>query len=821
MKRQLLQARWQLCQTGTEDWMDTQVPGSVLETLLSHNRVEDPYYGRNEYKVREEFRKDYQYRCLFTVSEDYVEEERIDLVFYCLDTLACVFVNGKKIGEAFNMHRTWRFPVKGLIHPGENVMEIFFRSPITFVESYIPEENREITMVNTGTMYGSQYLRKAHSMFGWDWGAQLPDIGILRPVEIQAYSGARIVEAELQQKHEKDRVKLTVHTVLEVLSDEDCQVEVLLVSPDMQTVTVQADTERNAVFVIENPKLWWPVGYGEQPLYQVQVRLKKQEKIIDSREYTIGLRTITVSQDKDEWGKEFALTVNGVRIFTKGANYIPEDCVYPWITKERLENLVDAALFANFNCLRIWGGGYYPGDAFYELCDRKGILVWQDLMYACNIYDLNSEFIQNIEEETRDNVKRLRHHACLALWCGNNEMETAWLHWAETKNHPLSLKRDYLLQFEYIIPKIIKECDKQTFYWPSSPSSGGSFDDPDSENRGDAHYWDVWHGQKPFSDYLKHYFRFCSEFGFQSFPSMKTICSFAEESERNIFSEVMESHQKNPAANGKILYYLSENFRYPKDLSSLVYISQLMQGMAMKTGIDHWRRNRGRCMGSLYWQFNDNWPVASWSSVDYYGRYKALHYMAARFYAPLAGSIRRDGTCMEAWAENETRESCTCRAVMILQTMNFTVLYSRTNEMEVPALSSVKVTDKDFADLISGMENQVFVQCVFMFEQNGQKKRTIETELFVPFKYLKLREPKLKAKVKEEDGDCRIIVTSDTFTPFVNIDFGERDAILSDNFFSITGSEEYVVSVKKLRNPENPKKSLEEDLILQTIRNTY
>ncbi|MDO5335901.1 MAG: glycoside hydrolase family 2 protein [Eubacteriales bacterium] len=821
MKKQLLRAKWQLCQIGTGDWMDARVPGSVLETLLSHHRVENPYYGKNEYKVREEFRKDYQYRCVFTISEDYAREEQIDLVFYCLDTLAEIFVNGKKAGQACNMHRTWRFSIKELIHSGENVMEIFFCSPIQFVESYVPEENRKITMVNTGTMYGSQYLRKAHSMFGWDWGAQLPDIGILRPVELQAYSGARIAETEILQRHEKGKVKVTVRTILELFSEEAYQIKVQLTSPDGQITAAKADKDGNVDFTVEHPQLWWPVGYGEQPLYQVQVLLEQQGECIESRDYTIGLRTITVSQDRDEWGSEFALTVNGVKIFTKGANYIPEDCIYPWITKKRLEELVDAALFANFNCLRIWGGGYYPGDDFYDLCDRKGILLWQDLMYACNIYDLNPEFIQNIEEETRDNVKRLRHHACLALWCGNNEMETAWLHWAETKNHPLSLKRDYLLQFEYILPKIVGECDKQTFYWPSSPSSGGSFDDPDSENRGDAHYWEIWHGQKPFSDYRKHYFRFCSEFGFQSFPSMKTICSFAEEEERNIFSEVMESHQKNPAANGKILYYLSENFRYPKDLPSLVYISQLMQGMAMKTGIDHWRRNRGRCMGSLYWQFNDNWPVASWSSVDYYGRYKALHYMAARFYAPLAGSIKRDGSCIEAWAENETQENCTCQVQMLLQTLNFTVLYSEANEVDVPALSSVRVMDRDFAELISGRENQVFVQCVFVFDQKGEKKRSTETELFVPFKYLKLRKPDLKAELAREDGEYRITLTSDTFTPFVNIDFGERDAILSDNFFSVTAPEKYVVTIKSLREPENPKKSLEEDLILQTVQSTY
>lgn len=832
MKKEILRASWQLRAAGSSEWLDTKVPGSVLETLLANKKVKDPYVGTNEYEVRDEFRKDYEYRCAFHVEEAYLQEEKVDLVFYCLDTIATIKINGKAAGEAYNMHRVWRFPVKDLIHAGENIMEIYFRSPIEFVEAYVPEPGREITMVNTGTMYGSQYIRKAHSMFGWDWGAQLPDIGILRPVELEAYSCGRILEAEILQKHEENKVTVTVNTTYEILPEtaeiysakEDVLlVEVTLVSPTGEKTAVIADADDKAEFVVENPKLWWPAGYGEQPLYAVFVALKKDGTTIDEKSYHIGLRTITVSEEKDQWGTEFAFMINGVKIFAKGANYIPEDCVYPWITEERLDRLTDDALFANFNCLRIWGGGYYPSDAFYDLCDRKGLLIWQDCMFACNIYDLTPEFIENIEEEIRDNVTRLRHHASLALWAGNNEMETAWLNWNETKFHPMSLKRDYLIQFEYIIPKVLKECDKERFYMPSSPYSGGSFDDPEDENRGDCHYWQVWHGQKPFSDYLNHYFRFCSEFGFQSFPSMKTIRTYASGEDLNIFSEVMESHQKNPSANGKILYYLSENFRYPKNLDSLVYISQVMQGMAMKTGIDHWRRNRGRCMGSIYWQFNDDWPVASWSSVDYYGRYKALHYMAKRFYAPLAGSIRKENASMEAWAENETLQAATCKVEMKLKKLDFTVLDEVVTELEIPALSAVKLSGKDYTELISGCEKEVFLECKFTFIQNGVETVTSESEIFVPFKHLKLEIPELHAEIKECEKEYQICVSSNTYTPFLNIDFENCDCILSDNFFSITGPETLVVKApkEKITLPSGFKGKLEEDLVLESIRTTY
>lgn len=824
MKKETLRAVWKLKEVSSSEWYDTKVPGSILETLLAYNKVKDPYKGTNEYEVRDEFRKDYEYHCTFQVNDSYLQEEKLDMVFYCLDTIAYIKINGKQVGEAYNMHRVWRFPVKDLVHAGENKMEIYFQSPIKFVESYVPEAGREITYTNIGTMYGSQYIRKAHSMFGWDWGAQLPDIGILRSIELEAYSYGRILEAEILQNHEENKVTIIVTVNYEhVNKSENLYIEVTLVSPAGEKISVVADADDTVEFVVENPQFWWPVGYGEQPLYEVVTVLKKEEQEIDVKSYNIGLRTVTVSEDKDEWGVEFAFMINGIKIFAKGANYIPEDCVYPWITEERLERLTDDALFANFNCLRIWGGGYYPSDKFYDICDRKGLLIWQDCMFACNIYDLSPNFIANIEEEIRQNVTRLRHHASLVLWAGNNEMETAWVNWNDVKTHALSLKRDYLIQFEYIIPKVLRECDKERFYMPSSPYSGGSFNDPDDENRGDCHYWQVWHGQKPFSDYLNHYFRFCSEFGFQSFPSMKTIRYYAEEEELNIFSEVMECHQKNPTANGKILYYLSENFRYPKSFGDLVYISQIMQGMAMKTGIDHWRRNRGRCMGSIYWQFNDNWPVASWSSVDYFGRYKALHYMAKRFYAPLAGSIRKEETKMEAWAENETLKDSTCKVEMTLKKMNFEVIDSVIGEMEVPALSSVKLVAKDYAELINNRKKEVFLECKYTFVQDGVKKVSYESEIFVPFKYLKLELPEIQVEVKEAEEEYQIHIVTNTFTPFLNIDFKNCDGVLSDNFFSITGPEAVAVKVpkEKIKIPEGFGGSLREDLVLETIRMTY
>ena len=478
--------------------------------------------------------------------------------------------------------------------------------------------------------------------------------------------------------------------------------------------------------------------------------------------------------------------VNGVKIFARGADYIPDDCFYTRITREILERDVNACVFANFNCLRVWGGGYYPSDEFYALCDEYGILLWEDLMYACNIYDVTPDFAENIAIEAKDNILRFRNHACLGLICGNNELECAWTDWKDVQGHAPSLKRDYLYQFEFLLADVVKENAPDAFYWPSSPSSGGSFDNPCDENRGDCHYWDVWHGQKPFSEYMKHYFRFCSEFGFQSLPSIKTVETFTGEKDRNLFSRVMESHQKNPAANGKILYYLSETFRYPKDLESLIFLSQILQGYAMKEATEHWRRNRGRCMGSIYWQFNDNWPVASWSSMDYYGRYKALHYMAKGFCDNVAGSIEKKETHMGFWISNETLDLITVKAKIAVKTLDFQVIEEQEVSKKVPALSAECLFEKEYKELIAGRDDSVFFVAEYEYEQNGQKVSKKEFETFVPVKYLELKDPAFKVT---ENADGSVSIQTDTFVPYCMLEGISADTIWNENVVAFTDKE--------------------------------
>lgn len=824
MLHHTLNGKWKMREVAEGQWLEAVIPGSVMSTLLANEKTPDPFWRLNEYGARELFRKDYEFEREFTVPAELIDKDRIELICYGLDTLAEIYINDILLAKTNNMHRTWRFDCKSLLSRGANIIKIIFRSPIAYIESYVPAEGKEIGFESDGVMKGNQYIRKAHCMFGWDWGAQVPDAGIWRDIELIAYSEGQIEDVRIKQHHTDGKVELEILTQLELMKQDDYSLEYSLVSPDGKTVIERKEAFNGSnrfTFDIEEPELWWPNGYGKQPLYQLTVTMYHGKDESDRREYKLGLRTITISQDKDQWGSEFAFMVNGVKIFTKGANYIPEDTIYSHITPDRIEYLIQSSVRANYNCLRVWGGGYYPSDAFFDLCDRYGLIVWQDLMYACNVYDLTREFEENIIQETRDNVRRIRHHACLGLWCGNNEMEFGWLYWPVFKDHSSKLKADYIKQFEYILPRVVEEEDDTSFFWPSSPSSGGCFDDPIDENRGDTHYWEVWHGLKPFEDYRNYYFRFCSEFGFQSFPSIKTINSFTEEADRNIFSKVMESHQKNGSANGRILYYLSQNFLYPKSFSDLLYVSQILQAVAVKFGVDHWRRHRGRCMGSLYWQINDSWPVASWSSIDYYGRWKALHYFAKNFYAPVAGSLARTASVIEAHIQNETFSDRRCSVEISLKTLDFTVLDKVNFELTVPALSAVKVTEKDYKELIEGREDKVFVEALFSYELGEQ---STEVELFLPHKHMSLEQPEISYEVTEEEDQYTISLNAKSLACFVELDFADNDAIFSNNYLHITNQKPHKVVLKKCDIKGagfKDAKDLEKKLIIRSLRDTY
>lgn len=799
MQTYTLNGTWQLSAGHRSlESVDMQIPGTVLSGLLAAGKIKDPFYRTNEDATRALFWKDYVFTRTFDVDEELLAQQHIVLVCEGLDTLAEISINGTFLAKTDNMHRTWKFQAKKLLHPGKNEIQIVFRSVLRFIEDYPYEAHKKINYIPCGSMKGNQLLRKAHSMFGWDWGPQTIDAGIFRDIYLQGYSHARIEDIRIHQQHAKNVSVQTSITLSESVPGQKLCVELSEDGADKPLQTKLCKTNADGVaavdFVIENPKLWWPNDYGDQPLYIVRTTLLDEDGTsLESITRRIGLRTLTISQEKDEWGNEFAFCVNGVKIFTRGGNYIPDDCLYTRITEKKLDYILESCRRAHFNCVRVWGGGYYPSDAFYDLCDEKGLIVWQDLMYACNVYDVTDAFAENCRQETYDNVRRLRHHASLGLWCGNNEIESAWDHWGDFQKETPYLRADYIRLFEEVLPKAVQEADGETFYWHSSPSSGGCFDNPDDANRGDTHYWDVWHGQKPFTNYRKYFFRFCSEFGFQSFPCAKTVNSFTLEDDRNIFSRVMESHQKNDAANGKMLYYLSENLRYPKDLTHLLYASQVLQGMAIKYGVDHWRRNRGRCMGTLYWQINDDWPAPSWSSIDYFGRWKALHYMAQKFYAPHAVSMTLEDHRCHVYFSNESFETTEYSLTLSIRDLSGNVLETYETKGNSPAFSAIETAVVDICSW-EDQKDDVFLEAVI---HTKDQKVLKDVETLVPYKYLNLKNPVISTEAEETNDAFILHISSDCFAPFVALDFDDADVIFSDNFFHLTDKTVQDIIVKK------------------------
>ncbi|MEG1775012.1 MAG: glycoside hydrolase family 2 protein [Clostridia bacterium] len=793
-----LNGKWRMRATDESAWHEALVPGSVYYDLLRDGSMDDPFYRENEQEAFALMRKDFEYRREFEISAGELASSRVLLRCEGLDTLAHVYVNGKEIGFADNMHITWEWDVKAALTESENELCIRFDSPINYA---LAQNEKRPCWGSTDAVPGFSHLRKAHCMFGWDWGPRLPDAGIWRDISLVFVDRARLTGAQVLQEHADGKVRLTVTPEMEAEKGAVCAWTAAVTAPDGEEWTA----DENGVIVIDEPKLWWPSGYGEQPLYAVRVTLWADGREQGCWERRIGLRTMAVSRAKDEWGEEFCHVVNGVKVFAMGGDYIPEDNLLGRVTPERTRRLLSDAKLANFNTVRVWGGGYYPDDFFFDICDELGLMVWQDFMYACAYYDLTPEFEASIRKETEQNVKRLRHHPSLALLCGNNEMEMfqgagilAEVHGRPDEFGPSrpSHHADYIKMFEYIIPSICAECAPQTFYWPASPSSGGSFDDPNAENRGDVHYWDVWHGEKPFTEYRKFYFRYASEFGFQSFPCLKTVESFTLPEERNVFSRVMERHQRNGAANGKILSYLSQTYLYPSGFDNLLYCSQLLQADAIRYGVEHWRRNRGRCMGAIIWQLNDCWPVASWSSIDYAGRWKALHYVAKRFFAPVLlsaceeGELSQNPKINEFHPEpirksarlnvcNERREPVSGVVRWALRAPDASVVKEGTYAVTVPALSALWLDELTFPEAsLTGH------YLSFALEVEG-KNVSQGTALFCAPKHFQFKDPCLTVTL---EGD-ELIVCASAFAKHVCIESEDADLLLEDNFFDMNAGE--------------------------------
>ncbi len=784
MKQQWLNTNWKMRNVKDSSFIPAAIPGSVYKDLLDNGKMENPFWKDNEKIAMELMKNDYEYVTSFTVDPMISKCQKIELVFEGIDTISDVYLNGTFIGSTHNMHRVWKFDIKRLLVNGDNNLRVLLHSPI----NYIREEYKKCQADGSEeAMVGFPHIRKAHYMFGWDWGPHLPDAGIWRNVKLLGTEKAKIDSVYIKQVHAAEQVTLKFEVEETLYEEAATTYDVEIIAPDGEKKTYNHSPLE---IQIERPKLWWPNGYGEQHLYTTTVIQRVDGIETDRWERRIGLRTMTMHIEDDSWGTCFAHQVNGIDCFAMGADYIPEDNLIGRVTKESTYQLLLQCKQAHFNTIRVWGGGYYPNDWFYDICDELGFIVWQDFMFACAVYELTDSFEENIVHEIEENIKRIRHHACLGLWCGNNEMEM-FVNGGLWVTRP-SQKADYTKMYEYVIPKIVKKLDPETFYWPASPSSGGAFDAPNDYTRGDVHYWDVWHNNVPFSEFRKYHFRYLSEFGFQSFPSLKTIETFTDDpKDLNIFSYIMEKHQRNTSANGKIMSYLQQTFLYPSDFKTLIYASQLLQAEAIRYGVEHFRRNRGRCMGAVYWQLNDCWPVTSWSSIDYCGRWKALHYYAKRFFAPLMISCAEEGMItqntnvnteafdieksIQLSVANETRKAEEVEVRWALRSNSGTIIREGKQHVTVPMLSSQWLEKVYFNDA------DIFNHYVSYALYVNDESISSGTVIFSLPKYFNYLDPELSYEVFGDE----IIVTAKTYAKSVEIQNKEDNLKLSDNYFDM------------------------------------
>lgn len=807
-------------EAGSSDpWLPAKVPGSVHTDLMALGHISDPFVADNELQVQWVAERDWAYRVSFELDPSMLAAQKLFLVCDGLDTLADVSFNERFLDHTDNAFRQYRWDVTADAAQGTNTVDVVFCSTVA---DMLAKQAEQPLIGPSQSIPGGAHVRKAPCQFGWDWGPQLPPIGIWRDMRLEAYTTAKLDAVHVRQAHDDGAVALTSTVTVQRWRDADLTVTIRVTAPDGDVFETQAelnasDAEAELTLKIDSPELWWPNGLGAQLLYGIEVMLQEGDALRDRQTFNLGLRTVELRQEADAHGTSFTFVVNGVPIFAKGANWIPADSFPTQLTTARLEHLIASAAAANMNMLRVWGGGYYEDDRFYDLCDRYGLLVWQDFIFSCSVYPGDDTFVENVRVEVVQNIRRLRHHPSLALWCGNNEMEWGWVGWGWTDRVAPELRDDYDQMFHHLLPALCADHDPDRPYWPSSPSSGTPFIEPGGVHAGDTHNWEVWHGEYPFEHYREHPSRFVSEFGFQSLPPLETIRTYADEDDWNMTSYMMEHHQRNAAGNGKIITYMTDHFRLPKDFPSLVYLTQLLQAEAVRTGVEFWRRSMDCTSGALYWQLNDCWPVASWASLDYYGRWKALHYAARRFFAPvLLTAEKRDydesspttthetgylfqptpGPFVDLFVANDNVDAWTGSVRWSLETLAGRVVAAGDEQVTVRGLSSIRVTDLNFEGIVEPSNERDLVLTCELVEGDHVLSRDVLS--FVPAKHLSLSDPGLTWTVSQTDEGFAIELHAKALARFVWLSFGEADggfAVFSDNYFDVPAGRSITVSV--------------------------
>ena len=800
-------------------WHAAQVPGNVHTDLLAARLIADPYVGAPEAGLQWIGLGRWEYRLRFDVDAATLRRAHAELAFAGLDTYATVELNGARVLDADNHFRTWRVPVAGKLRARGNTLRIVFDSPIRKLLPRVQAMPHKIAG-NYPSPYGDEpkdamvgnFVRKPGYHFGWDWGPRYVTAGVWRAVTLESWDALRIDDLRIKQRTLGDAAAtLDASIQLEADANGTAGIEIEVRDPDGKRVeTLKCNVALHAgdntielPLNIAHPRRWWPAGYGAQALYTVHARIRTTDGSQAAMQRRIGLRTVELRRERDQWGQGFAFVVNGVPVFAKGANAIPFDAFPARVTPERLRRVLQSARDANMNMLRNWGGGYYESDAFYDIADELGLMIWQDFMFGGGMqpaYD--PAFRANVAAEARDNLRRLRHHPSIVLWCGNNEEETAWKDWGQgralAEADPAFAKTvwdGYVQLFGRDLRAAVAEEGDGVPYWSSSPSNDLAEKANDSGN-GDKHYWGVWVERKPVEAYLDETPRFMSEYGLQSWPSLRTVASFAKPDEQGIDAPVIRAHQKFLAGEGnaRILHYVRDAFGEPRDFADFVYLSQLMQAEGIELAALHHRASRPRTMGSLYWQLNDVWPGASWSGIDWYGRWKPLQFHARRFFAPLAvAALRKDGTTTLSLVSDRTTP---LTAQWRLRVLDFDgrLLREETHDATLAPLSANAVASFADAGLLRGADPRRTVAVFELLVDGAPVSRG--TVYFDAAKALALDDPGLHAAVRKQGDGYAFEVSSKRLARGVWIDFGELDAELSDNALTLLPGERIALRLR-------------------------
>ncbi|WP_309398595.1 beta-mannosidase [Cerasicoccus maritimus] len=816
---------WQFRAAHNQEWLDAKVPGCVHTDLRNQGVISDPFYGRNEDDLLWVEETDWQYRATFCLSDAQRAEDFVELVAEGLDTFATIKLNGQDIAQTDNMFVGWRFDVKDKLVSGENLLEIDFLHPRSAILARNPNPERCIG----DRLGGRTEIRKQQCSFGWDWGPRLGTCGIWRPIRIESWSTNRIEDYFVTQQHSAGQsiVNVAVNTAhrgkrFQVVAKLSLNGEEIAHCAERLNETLQ--------LVVTKPELWQPNGHGEQPLYELIVELWSDGELIDQRSQRIALCEIKLVQEPDEWGQSFKFTVNGKPVFAKGANWIP---AHSFVNEgeAHFDDLLDSAVDANMNMIRVWGGGVYELDSFYEACLERGLMVWQDFMFACAPYPGDPAFCKQVRAEAEYQVRRLRNYAHIALWCGNNEI--IQLNRDKLKADKKAGKA-YLKVFCEVLPKALeKHLPGADYIHTSEYNPHEVFGDTANVDSGDVHFWGVWHARQHFSAYEQQFHRFFSEFGMQAYPHVETAATFTES--QNVFSPEFNNHQKNGGGNSIIFHYISELYRFPKDFQATIYLSQIMQAFTLRYGIEHMRRNMPRTMGALYWQLNDCWPVASWSSIDFGGRWKALQYAAKRFFSPALVSVKLIGEEKIHGSTNVVLNGVDAVEIYTVfdgpqntsGELSWQVWSISQNKLLLEETKAVKLTygksirrkKLDLTPLVEAHGREDLILRTRLTAEGYEDN--VNTTCLTGPKRLEFNAPKIKAKVtKVAGGEFDITLSSDQIAYQVYLNL--VDAIphrLSDNFFDLFPGESKTVRLRPLQlmNVAEARKAL----TIYTYRDSY